>query len=253
MAKQEKDPPARKPLSAVDFADHLLSIVRPLRAEEILRSALRAQLAAPHVVRFEVRLCEGLQLAVAAGGSRRLDARRPAAARRLPSGAQPLARALAADAPLLVPAEDAEILAPPAGTTRVALTRLAEGGRVRGLTLSFWEHPENPEVDQRLLAREAMLSGHLGLALAHAETFSALGREESRPVRESILKDEEIRALEERNLLAALEASGGKVAGPGGAAELLGVNPSTLASRVRALGLARGAWSRPSPDRGRSV
>jgi transcriptional regulator with GAF, ATPase, and Fis domain len=41
-------------------------------------------------------------------------------------------------------------------------------------------------------------------------------------------------------LLAALEASGGKVFGPGGAAELLGVKPTTLASRLRALGITTG-------------
>uniref|UniRef100_UPI00311DC2E1 helix-turn-helix domain-containing protein n=1 Tax=Ferrovibrio sp. TaxID=1917215 RepID=UPI00311DC2E1 len=39
------------------------------------------------------------------------------------------------------------------------------------------------------------------------------------------------------NILAALEACGGKVFGPGGAAERLGVRPTTLASRIKALGL----------------
>ena len=47
------------------------------------------------------------------------------------------------------------------------------------------------------------------------------------------------RALERENLLKALTSAGGKVSGPGGAAELLDVNPNTLASRLRALGIAR--------------
>ena len=40
------------------------------------------------------------------------------------------------------------------------------------------------------------------------------------------------------NILAALESCGGKVFGRGGAAELLDVKPTTLASRIKALGIA---------------
>jgi len=42
------------------------------------------------------------------------------------------------------------------------------------------------------------------------------------------------------DIRAALAAAGGKLSGPGGAAELLGLRPSTLASRMRSLGLERG-------------
>ena len=49
----------------------------------------------------------------------------------------------------------------------------------------------------------------------------------------------ELRALEKRVVAAALERSGGKISGKGGAAELLGVPPTTLGSKVRALGLAK--------------
>jgi transcriptional regulator with GAF, ATPase, and Fis domain len=45
--------------------------------------------------------------------------------------------------------------------------------------------------------------------------------------------------LERENLLNALAHAGGKVSGQGGAAERLGVNPNTLASRLRALGISR--------------
>jgi transcriptional regulator with GAF, ATPase, and Fis domain len=51
--------------------------------------------------------------------------------------------------------------------------------------------------------------------------------------------EEEWRRMERENLLAVLQKTHGKVAGPGGAAELLGVNESTLASRLRALGLRK--------------
>jgi transcriptional regulator with GAF, ATPase, and Fis domain len=45
--------------------------------------------------------------------------------------------------------------------------------------------------------------------------------------------------MERQNLLKALKSAGGKVSGRGGAAELLGVNSNTLASRLRALGISR--------------
>lgn len=51
--------------------------------------------------------------------------------------------------------------------------------------------------------------------------------------------ESEWRQKERLNLLNALHAAGGKVSGAGGAAELLGVNPNTLASRLRGLGIAR--------------
>jgi transcriptional regulator with GAF, ATPase, and Fis domain len=49
----------------------------------------------------------------------------------------------------------------------------------------------------------------------------------------------EWRELERENLLSALAHAGGKVSGAGGAAERLGINPNTLASRLRALGISR--------------
>ena len=49
--------------------------------------------------------------------------------------------------------------------------------------------------------------------------------------------DAEIRQLEADNIRAALEAACGKVSGPGGAAQLLGMKPTTLASRIKALGI----------------
>jgi transcriptional regulator with GAF, ATPase, and Fis domain len=49
----------------------------------------------------------------------------------------------------------------------------------------------------------------------------------------------EWRELERENLLNVLAQADGKVSGAGGAAERLGVNPNTLASRLRALGISR--------------
>ncbi len=60
-----------------------------------------------------------------------------------------------------------------------------------------------------------------------------------RPAPGEVLTDAALRALERDNLLRALEVAGGKVSGPGGAAALLGLKPNTLASRLKALGIAR--------------
>jgi transcriptional regulator with GAF, ATPase, and Fis domain len=52
-----------------------------------------------------------------------------------------------------------------------------------------------------------------------------------------VLTDAEVRRLESDNISAALRRTKGRVSGPGGAAELLGIRPTTLASRIKALGL----------------
>ena len=56
---------------------------------------------------------------------------------------------------------------------------------------------------------------------------------------DAILTQDEMREREKRNLEAALEETGGRLYGDGGAAELLGMKPTTLASRLKALGIER--------------
>ncbi|MFZ1054040.1 MAG: sigma 54-interacting transcriptional regulator, partial [Opitutaceae bacterium] len=53
------------------------------------------------------------------------------------------------------------------------------------------------------------------------------------------LTESELRERERNNLLAVLEKSGWKIKGENGAAELLGVKPTTLISRIKKLGLKR--------------
>jgi PAS domain S-box-containing protein len=54
-----------------------------------------------------------------------------------------------------------------------------------------------------------------------------------------LLTAKELEGLERANLQRALEATGGRIAGDSGAARLLGMAPSTLASRLKALGVRR--------------
>jgi transcriptional regulator with GAF, ATPase, and Fis domain len=63
------------------------------------------------------------------------------------------------------------------------------------------------------------------------------GQEGSRP--NVVMPAAEVRRLERENILAALRQSGGRIRGPGGAAELLGLKPTTLASRIKTLGLGK--------------
>ncbi|HIQ52535.1 MAG TPA: sigma-54-dependent Fis family transcriptional regulator, partial [Pseudomonas pachastrellae] len=53
-----------------------------------------------------------------------------------------------------------------------------------------------------------------------------------------ILTEEQLRALEKDNLNAALAACGGKIFGADGTAALLGIKPTTLASRLKRFGIA---------------
>ncbi len=54
-----------------------------------------------------------------------------------------------------------------------------------------------------------------------------------------IVTDDEIRQLERRNIIAALRLTKWKIGGKGGAADLLVMRPTTLASRIKSMGIER--------------
>jgi transcriptional regulator with GAF, ATPase, and Fis domain len=56
---------------------------------------------------------------------------------------------------------------------------------------------------------------------------------------QEVVSDAEMQRRERENIRAALDRTGWKIAGPGGAAELLGMKPTTLASRIKRLGLKK--------------
>ena len=59
--------------------------------------------------------------------------------------------------------------------------------------------------------------------------------------KDDVLTEDEMRAFQRRNMLAALERTGWKVSGKDGAAALLGLRPTTLADRIRAFDLKKPA------------
>jgi len=70
-----------------------------------------------------------------------------------------------------------------------------------------------------------------------ASSGSRLKTDTAAPSR--ILRSDDLTRVERQNIIAALEHARWKISGTGGAAELLGMNPSTLASRMRTLGIKR--------------
>ena len=87
-----------------------------------------------------------------------------------------------------------------------------------------------------------MIKSHLGsltLDIPASELRpSAPAATKSRTREESeVIPDKEMSRRMRNNMVAALKRSGGRIYGPGGAAELLGIRPSTLSTRIKKLGL----------------
>lgn len=119
---------------------------------------------------------------------------------------------------------------------------------VRRLAGYAW--PGNVRELQNVIERAAILArkGRLAIDLPGSAPSRAVPEAIVMPA-DGLLTEEERRQLDRRSLVAALELSGGKVSGPGGAAERLGLRPTTFASRLKAHGLDPRAWrsaSRPS-------
>ena len=71
--------------------------------------------------------------------------------------------------------------------------------------------------------------------LKHSIAETALAE----PSAEQVLTEKDMREFQKRNTVAALERSSWRVSGEGGAADILGVKPTTLADRVRTFGIKR--------------
>lgn len=122
---------------------------------------------------------------------------------------------------------------------RVPEPRLTEGD-VRRLCRYPW--PGNVRELENAIERAVILStrGRLRLDLPETEAGLRTG-----PVATGVApaarppNENERRTRDRAEIEAALAITGGRVFGPGGAAELLGVKPTTLASRIKAHGIVR--------------
>ena len=102
--------------------------------------------------------------------------------------------------------------------------------------------PGNVRELKNFIERAVILSkrNRLRLDLAQTNGGDQAGAVAAPPLEsDGYLTDAEFRELEKKNIRAALEAADWRVSGEGGAAELLEIKPSTLAYRIKALGIGK--------------
>jgi transcriptional regulator with GAF, ATPase, and Fis domain len=107
--------------------------------------------------------------------------------------------------------------------------------------LQNYDWPGNVRELQNVIERAVITSrlGSLRLDIPAVESGSPAPpttRSKSRAEPE-VIPDKEMSRRVRDNMVAALKRSGGRIYGPGGAAELLGIRPSTLTTRIKKLGL----------------
>jgi transcriptional regulator with GAF, ATPase, and Fis domain len=141
-----------------------------------------------------------------------------------------------------IPALAAHFLGQTARRLKVPLPELTKAHLKQ---LHNYDWPGNVREMQNLIERALILAQRGPLRF----DLPAPARETTEPVpgqsvdavcsEAQILTDPELRQRERANIMAALTKSGWRIHGPGGAAELLRINPSTLVSRIRKLGLKK--------------
>jgi transcriptional regulator with GAF, ATPase, and Fis domain len=105
--------------------------------------------------------------------------------------------------------------------------------------LASYDWPGNIRELSNVIERAAILSRNGRVKLEAALNVPREARDPEELSAGVILKEAELRGIERRNLLAALEKAEWRISGARGAAELLGVRPSTLRDRMKALGVQK--------------
>jgi DNA-binding NtrC family response regulator len=107
--------------------------------------------------------------------------------------------------------------------------------------LCLYDWPGNIRELQNVIERALILSqgGQLQFELPKKNPDTPVSAVAGPAKIDSILTREEWKLREHESISQALKLTGGKIFGPGGAAELLRIKPTTLASRIKALGLNR--------------
>ena len=142
--------------------------------------------------------------------------------------------------------------------TRLQLAARRYGKPPSRLTLAAarevgsYDWPGNVRELQHVIERAVLLSrGETlrldGILTPRVEPARSTAKGTMREGPSDVIPDNEWRRREHANLRNALKHAEGRIYGPNGAAELLGLKPTTLISRLKALGLRS-----PSSSRGRS-
>jgi PAS domain S-box-containing protein len=109
--------------------------------------------------------------------------------------------------------------------------------------LEAYSWPGNVRELQNIIERAVITSrdGRLNLDRALPESVNAIAvaLATGENVNHRVRTAKELEELERQNIVAALESADWKIAGANGAAQLLGMKPTTLSSRIKALGIER--------------
>ncbi|MCK5620106.1 MAG: sigma 54-interacting transcriptional regulator, partial [Candidatus Krumholzibacteria bacterium] len=102
--------------------------------------------------------------------------------------------------------------------------------------LTEYDWPGNVRELQHVIERAVIMSRgeSLTLGLTRKQKAKAAPRDDG-----AVIPLPDIKRRERESILAALKESNGKIYGPSGAASLLGVKPTTLASKMKSLGIER--------------
>lgn len=104
--------------------------------------------------------------------------------------------------------------------------------------LEMYRWPGNVRELKNVIERAVISSTRdrlrLDLALPEAASSEPVAATDRLPAQSTFVTDAEFRELEKANLIAALHQANGKIWGDGGAADLLGIKPSTLTYRMKA-------------------
>ncbi len=103
--------------------------------------------------------------------------------------------------------------------------------------LQEYDWPGNVRELQHVIERAVILSARPPLRLEPA--LHPAGTSTTPPTPGRLLTEAELRKLERENLLSALERCNWQISGSGGAAEMLGINASTLRDRMRSFEIKR--------------
>jgi transcriptional regulator with GAF, ATPase, and Fis domain len=130
-----------------------------------------------------------------------------------------------------------------AARLHLPLTSLSAADEAR---LQAYDFPGNVRELQNLIERALVLASHegAGLKLHLGKNGLPVVPLASQPVGEDpaeVLSEQHFQALERLNIENALNRCDGRIAGGRGAAQLLGLSPSTLSYRMKQLGVARPA------------
>lgn len=118
-----------------------------------------------------------------------------------------------------------------------------------------YDWPGNVRELQNVVERAVIVSHGGKLSLDLPETMKPGGKH-ARPAQllpnssDTVIPKKEWRDLERANLIAALRQANSRISGKGGAADLLGINASTLASRIRSLRIEKTSYAKNDQPRG---